>query len=146
MNEFTILVIEDSDDDLELVLHALRKCGITRPVQVARDGETALQILDVLNRSSAYRIPSLVLLDLKLPKDCGFRILEAIRAAKSMAFVPVVVLTSSAETSDMVSSYCLGANSYVRKPVDLPSFVAAMDQILRYWTEVNMVPASHDSL
>jgi two-component system, response regulator len=146
MTEPTILVIEDNDDDLELTLYALRKAGVTGIVRVARDGESGISMLNEIVSDEAQARSCLVLLDLQMPRIGGLRTLEAIRSRTETEFTPVVVLTSSAEPKDMVSSYRLRANSYVRKPVDLGEFVGAMKQILSYWTKVNLVPGQVQSL
>ncbi len=142
----SILLVEDDEDDLELALYVLREIGVTNPIQVARDGESALRVLEELQTDSPACVPCLILLDLELPKVSGMKILEAVRQRKVTEFVPVVVLTSSTEESDMVSTYRLRANSYVRKPVDLGSFVETMRSILTYWASINLVPVCQDSV
>jgi two-component system response regulator len=138
-----ILLVEDDPQDLELTLRALRSEDIKITIQVARDGEEAL---DYLFRRGEYssrvqnRPPALVLLDLKLPKVNGLQVIEQIKAGSETQSIPVVVLTSSGEQKDIVESYRLGANSYVQKPVGSTEFKQAIRALAFYWTVVNQVP------
>ena len=138
-----ILLVEDNPRDEELTLRALRKSNVLNPVVVARDGVEALDYLFVrgayADRDPAA-IPQVVLLDLKLPKIDGLEVLRAMRAAPSTRLLPVVVLTSSIEEQDLIRSYSLGANSYVRKPVDFAQFVEAVRQLGVYWLVLNSTP------
>jgi two-component system response regulator len=134
-----ILLVEDNDDDVELALLAFEKNRIMNDVIVVRDGEEALHYLF---STGAYAgrdpgMPQLILLDLKLPKIGGLEVLRRMRADPRTKRLPVVVLTSSAEDNDLLSSYDLGANSYVRKPVDFDTFVEAARQLGLYWTVLN---------
>jgi two-component system response regulator len=129
----TILLVEDNPDHEALAMRALRK-HIPANILVARDGEEALH---VLLDSPTGAVPDLVLLDLQLPKIDGLEVLKRIRADARVRFVPVVVLTSSDEEQDIVSSYSLGANSYIRKPVDFQTFTDATRQLGLYWLELN---------
>ena len=140
MTNGTILLVEDNPDDQKLTLRALKKNNIVNEVVIAEDGAQALDYLfgagqfagrDVRNR------PALVLLDLKLPKVDGLSVLAQVRADERTKMVPVVVLTSSAEEQDLVKSYELGVNSYVRKPVDFVEFVEAARQLGVYWLILN---------
>lgn len=139
-SERVILLVEDNPKDEELTLRALKKCTVLNPVIVARDGVEALDYLFArgahANRDRTA-LPLVVLLDLKLPKVDGLEVLKALRANESTKLVPVVVLTSSVEEQDLVRSYSLGANSYVRKPVDFVQFVEAVRQLGLYWLIMN---------
>ena len=127
-----ILLVEDNPDDEMLTMRALRRSQITNPIQVARDGEQALEAILI-----AEPLPSVVLLDLKLPKIDGLEVLQRIRAHERTRLLPVVVLTSSSEERDIIESYSLGANSYVRKPVDFDQFSQAVAQLGLYWVLIN---------
>jgi len=139
----TILLVEDNPDDIELTLRALKQYHIGNEISVVRDGAEAL---DYLFATGAYAerstcpMPAVVILDLKLPKVDGLEVLQRMRADERTKTVPVVILTSSKEEKDMVSSYKLGANSYVRKPVDFTEFVEAARQLGLYWLVVNEPP------
>ena len=130
-----ILLVEDSDDDVELTLRALRKNGILSRVEVARDGAAALEYLE-----GTGPLPAVVLLDLNLPKLSGLEVLERLRAHPRTRLLPVVVLTSSRDEADLVKCYALGANSYVRKPVDYDAFLEATRQLGQYWLGINEAP------
>jgi two-component system, response regulator len=143
MKKKIILLVEDNPDDEKLTLLALEKSKILNEVVVARDGEEALEfLLGSGPESSAARqvLPGLVLLDLKLPKVDGLEVLERIRANERTRLVPVVILTSSKEDKDLLESYSLGCNSYVRKPVDFAMFVDATRQLGLYWLLLNELP------
>jgi two-component system response regulator len=127
-----ILLIEDNPYDERLTVKALKRSQVTNPILIARDGEEALSILFESNP-----LPSLILLDIKLPKIDGLEVLQRIRADETTRFLPVVVLTSSSEQRDIVESYSLGANSYVRKPVNFEKFVEAVSQLGLYWLVIN---------
>lgn len=135
-----ILLVEDNPRDEELTLRALKKCNILNPVVVARDGVEALDYLFArgahADRDPAS-VPQLVLLDLKLPKVDGLEVLKELRANELTRILPVVVLTSSVEEQDLIRSYGLGANSYVRKPVDFVQFIEAARQLGLYWLILN---------
>lgn len=145
MSEKVILLVEDNADDEELTLRALRKSNILNRVVVARDG---VEALDYLFARGAYasRDPKeqvqVVLLDLKLPKLDGLEVLRTLRADARTKLLPVVILTSSAEEQDVVRGYDLGANSYIRKPVDFTQFVDAVRQLGLYWLVLNHPPPS----
>ncbi|HXI54941.1 MAG TPA: response regulator [Polyangia bacterium] len=144
MNDKVILLVEDNPNDEALTLRALKKGHVMNPVVVVRDGAEALDFLFARNAHAGRdRELSLqvILLDLKLPKIDGLDVLKAIRADERTRLLPVVVLTSSAEDQDMVNSYSLGANSYIRKPVDFNQFVEAVRQLGLYWLVLNQTPS-----
>ncbi|MDJ0765795.1 MAG: response regulator [Myxococcota bacterium] len=138
-----ILLVEDNPDDELLTLRALKKNNIANKVIVARDGAEAL---DFLHQKGAYadrdikEMPVVVLLDLKLPKISGLEVLRAIRDDERTSLLPVVILTSSREEKDIVESYNLRANSYIRKPVDFNQFSESVKQMGLYWLVLNEVP------
>ncbi len=135
-----ILLIEDNPDDEALTLRAFNKNGIGNAVIVARDGVEALDYL-FGNGSHAGRdmsiMPAVVLLDLKLPRIDGLEVLRRIRANERTSMLPVVILTTSKEQQDIFDGYSLGANSYIRKPVDFEKFIQAVSQIGLYWLVLN---------
>ena len=131
----TIILVEDNPDDEKLTIRALRRGNVANEILVAHNGEEALVM--VLN---ANPLPSVVLLDLKLPKVDGLEVLRQIRANERTHNLPVVVLTSSSEEGDIIDSYDLGANSYVRKPVETDKFTEAIRQLGMYWAVVNELP------
>ena len=150
MNNKVILLVEDNPRDEALTLRALKKGNILNDIVVARDGVEALDYIfgrgKYLGREVSER-PQLVLLDLKLPKMDGFEVLGEIRNDDRTRHQPVVVFTSSDEEADLVRSYDLGANSYVRKPVDFDQFLEATKQLGLYWLLTNMVapPTGNDA-
>lgn len=135
-----ILLVEDDPKDEALTLRALKKSNVMNPVVVARDGRQALDYLfaegEHAGRSHAAH-PQVILLDLKLPKVDGLEVLEALRGDERTRLLPVVVLTSSVEEQDLLRSYRLGANSYMRKPVDFAQFIEAVRQLGLYWLVLN---------
>ncbi|MBI5368782.1 MAG: response regulator [Planctomycetes bacterium] len=138
-----LLLVEDLSDDQELALLALGAACTPVPVEIVRDGEAALEFLLAAGRSSAREraaLPVVVLLDLKLPKVDGLETLRRLRAERRTQSLPVVILSSSKSDLDLRESYRLGANSYVRKPVDFHEFRATLQFIGRYWVEVNESP------
>ncbi|HTJ79094.1 MAG TPA: response regulator [Rariglobus sp.] len=143
MNETSsieLLLVEDSPQDLELALRALRKGNITNRIEVARDGAEALDFLFCRGAYAARSItdvPKVVLLDLKLPKVDGLDVLRQIKADPRTRAIPVVVLTSSREQRDLVESYELGVNSYIVKPVNFESFTKAVQDLGLYWLLLN---------
>ncbi len=135
-----ILLVEDNEDDELLMLRALKKNHILNRVIVARDGVEALDYLFSTGKyagKDAEPLPQLILLDLKLPKLNGLEVLKRIRAEKRTKYIPVVVLTSSTEEQDIISSYDLGANGFVQKPMDFNKFVEVANQLGVYWLGVN---------
>jgi two-component system response regulator len=138
-----ILLVEDNPDDEALTLRALRRSHLLNPIEVARDGVEALDFLLARGRHAARAaepLPTLVILDLKLPKLDGLGVLKAIRGDLRTRFLPVVILTSSQEERDLISGYELGANSYVRKPVDFNEFIDAAKVLGIYWLMINQLP------
>jgi two-component system response regulator len=142
--ERRILLVEDNPDDEALMLRAFSRSRIQNPVHIVRDGQEALDHLHGTASTPPGPLPALVLLDLKLPRIDGLEVLRRIRATPRTALLPVVVLTSSDEEGDLVGSYTLGANSYVRKPVDFDAFVAATRQLGLYWLLLNVAPTAAD--
>ncbi len=143
MNDTVILLVEDNPDDEALTVRALKKNKILNEVVVARDG---VQALDYLFGQGPHagrdttETPQVVLLDLKLPKLDGLEVLRRLRADDRTRLLPVVILTSSNEDRDRINGYGLGANSYVRKPVDFDAFVTATAQLGLYWLVLNEPP------
>lgn len=135
-NSGTILLVEDNPDDVLFMVRAFKKNGIANDITIASDGEQALSLLIPDDATPALR-PSLVLLDVKLPKIDGLEVLRRIRANPSTSALPVVVLTTSNEERDIMESYRLGANSFVRKPVVFAEFVEATRVLGVYWLLVN---------
>jgi two-component system response regulator len=133
-----ILLVEDNPDDEALTLRALKRNNILNEVIVARDGAEAVRLLDAGGPTTDSI--GLVLLDLKLPKISGLEVLKRLRANPATELLPVVILTSSKEDADLISGYKLGANSYVRKPVDFHQFVDAVAKLGMYWLMLNETP------
>ena len=145
MTEHTveILLVEDSPSDVELTLHAFNKHNLTNKIHVVRDGAEALDFLfctgPYASRDANAR-PKVILLDLKLPKVDGLEVLRRVKADNRTRSIPVVVLTSSGEERDLVESYALGVNSYIRKPVDFEQFTEAVRLVGLYWLLLNQPP------
>ena len=143
MSEKSILLVEDNPDDAALTIHALETNNIGNRLVIARDGVEALDYLfctGIHAGRDPKDHPSVILLDLKLPKIDGLEVLRRIRAAEPTRLLPVVILTSSNEEEDRIKGYALGANSYVRKPVDFDDFVRAAGQLGLYWLLLNEIP------
>jgi len=138
-----ILLIEDTADDEALALEALRRAGVPHSVVIARDGAQALGLLLPSQPQTPPLQPSFVLLDLKMPRLSGLDVLRRLRLDDRTNTLPVVVLTTSREPSDIAACYESGANSYVAKPVDFDAFVRAMQQIAHYWLRLNETPGEH---
>ena len=138
-----VLLVEDNPDDEELTLRALKRANLTNPIDVARDGQAALDYLFGSSQQAAKPIPVLIVLDLKLPRINGLDILKRIRGGDRTRRLPVVILTSSNEQGDVFNGYELGANSYVCKPVQFDDFTSAVAQLGVYWLMINEpVPAA----
>jgi two-component system, response regulator len=143
-NNKIIFLVEDNPDDEALTLRALRKNNILNEVVVARDGIEALDYLFGTGAHTGRDVsdhPQVILLDLKLPKVDGLEVLRRLRADERTRLFPVVVLTTSNEDRDILSSYEFGANSYIRKPVDFEQFMEAVRQLGLYWLVLNMTPS-----
>jgi two-component system response regulator len=143
MNEKVILLVEDNPDDVALTLRAFAKSNIKNKVVIVTDGEEAIDYLFCKGKYDGRNpldIPSVVLLDLKLPKVDGFEVLKTIRENENTQFLPVVILTSSKEEMDIINGYKLGVNSYIRKPVDFEKFFEAVKTLGLYWLLLNESP------
>jgi two-component system, response regulator len=144
-----ILLVEDDPQDVELTLRAFRSENVQSRIEVVRDGEEAL---DYMFRRGDYKArsadqpPSLVLLDLKLPKIGGLQVLKELKASAECQSIPVIILTSSGEQRDIAESYKLGVNSYIQKPVDIAEFRKAIRALALYWLDVNRSPFSQKPL
>jgi CheY-like chemotaxis protein len=142
-NMVEILMVEDNQQDLDLALRALRKANLANRIQVTRDGEEALQFMFCEGPYAGRKVengPKLILLDLKLPKVDGLEVLKRIKSDPRTKLIPVVVLTSSKEQSDVVESYQLGVNSYIVKPVSFEHFSEAVQKLGMYWLLLNHPP------
>jgi CheY-like chemotaxis protein len=142
-NQTEILLVEDSRDDLDMTLRALRRANMANHIQIARDGAEALDFIFCEGAHVTRKIenmPKLILLDLKLPKVDGMEVLRRIKNDPRTKMIPVVMLTSSKEQKDVIESYGLGTNSYIVKPVDFESFAAAVQNMGMYWLLLNQPP------
>ncbi len=138
-----LLLVEDNPLDAELTLHALRVSKLANQIQLARDGEEALDFLFCRGAFSSRRFeraPRLILLDLKLPKVDGLQVLEQVKGDARTKAIPVIILTSSKEDRDLVRGYKLGVNSYIQKPVNFGEFQKVVEQLGMYWLLVNSKP------
>ena len=135
-----ILLVDDSADDVELTRLALEENKIANTLVVARDGAEALELLSAESIAKLGELPAVILLDLNLPKVDGIEVLRHLREEERTRLVPVVILTSSEEERDLVNTYKLGANSYIKKPVDFSEFLAAMQHLGFYWLFLNQIP------
>ena len=141
MSRRSILLIEDNPSDVELTKRALGKSGIENELVVACDGQHALDYL-LGSADDECELPALTLLDLKLPKVPGLEVLRRIRSEPRTRRLPVVILSTSLEQSDIAAAYDLGVNSYIAKPVDFEQFLAAVEQLGSYWLVWNELPPS----
>ena len=142
-NQVEILLVEDNPDDVELTLHTLGKEKLANKIQVARDGEEALDFIFCTGPHAGRSFenpPRLVLLDLKLPKVDGMEVLQRLKADPRTRAIPVVILTSSKEERDLIKGYGLGVNSYIQKPVDFEQFRETIKAVGLYWLVVNQNP------
>ncbi len=144
MRDKVILLVEDNPDDVDLTLRAFKKCNLLNEVVVAWDGAEALGYLfgeeSHEGRREGCSPPQIVLLDLNLPKIGGLEVLRRLRADERTRLLPVIILTSSKEEQDLMTGYSLGANSYIRKPVDFDQFLTAVQQLGLYWLLLNESP------
>ncbi|HEY5808760.1 MAG TPA: response regulator [Povalibacter sp.] len=148
MTDRFILLVEDNPDDEELTLLSLRKNNLAQDIVVVRDGVEAIEFLFGTGQHAGRdlsRVPTVILLDLKLPKLEGLGVLKRLRADERTKMLPVVVLTSSSQDADVIASYHLGANSYVRKPVEFGAFVEAVGSLGLYWIMLNRPPPLHSA-
>lgn len=130
-----ILLVEDNPMDLDLTLRAFASRKLTNPIEVARDGEEALSYIEKWENGNT--VPLVILLDIKLPKFSGLEVLQVIKSHPTFKTIPIVILTTSSETSDMEKAYKLGVNSYIVKPVDFDKFIEVAIQIELYWSVLN---------
>lgn len=140
MTDKIILLVEDNPDDVELTRRAFKKANITNELVVATDGQEALDILFGTGGRTSPLVPVVTLLDLNLPRIGGLDVLRRVRENPRTSHIPIVALTSSKEESDLIQSYNLGVNSYIRKPVDFGKFVEAIQTLQLYWTVLNEPP------
>ncbi len=146
--ELDILLVEDNQDDTDLALHALKREKLANNIFVVRDGEEALDFLfcrGAFEQRSFDHPPKLVLLDLKLPKVDGMEVLKQVKSDPRTRTIPVVMMTSSKEERDLVSSYSLGVNSYIQKPVDFDQFRETVKTVGLYWLLINQPPVVEDN-
>jgi two-component system response regulator len=142
-NRTILLLVEDNPDDADLAMLAFKESGITEGAVLARDGQEALDYLlngGEIAGHKAQSLPKVILLDLNLPRVDGFEVLRRLRANPETSCLPVVILSSSREESDLQRTYALGANSYIQKSLDFPRFVQSVKQMGDYWLSLNMVP------
>jgi len=135
---FAILLVDDSQVDVDLTILALSRINFNKPVQIARDGAETLEIIDQWNAGNP--IPRLILLDIKLPKVSGLEVLKVLKSSSKTRHIPVVMLTSSNNDADIRTAYELGANSYITKPVDFDKFIVLTTAICDYWIGLNIRP------
>jgi len=145
MKQVEILLVEDNPHDAELTLRALKKNNLANSITLVTDGEEALDFIfarGAFSKRKVEHVPKVVILDLKLPKVDGLEVLKAMKDDPRTRIIPVVVLTSSKEESDIVESYRLGVNSYIVKPVDFDKFIGAVRDLGLYWLLLNQPPKS----
>jgi len=149
VTDFTLLLVEDDPNDILLIQRAFAKASLVNPIKIVRDGEEALHYLagtGSYTDRSRYPIPALILLDLKLPRKSGFEVLQWLREQPGLAHIPVIVLTSSKESSDINQAYSLGANSYLVKPVGFEGLLEMVKTLGMYWMILNKGPEAGGEL
>lgn len=132
-----ILIVEDSEEDYFVTTRAFKKAGMNNSIARAKDGVEAIEYLE----NKEFTLPSVILLDLNLPKKNGREVLSYIRATKHLAKIPVIVLTTSSDKRDISACYEMGANSYIQKPVDMQGFIEAIKMLKNYWFEIVILPS-----
>ncbi len=143
LNEIEILIVEDNPNDAEMAIRAFKKNNLTNQILVVGDGEEALDFIFSRGKYAdreKINLPKIILLDLKLPKIDGLEVLKVIKANQDTKIIPVIMLTSSKEETDILKSYELGVNSYIVKPVDFDKFVEAIRDVGLYWLLLNQYP------
>lgn len=143
LNNTEILIVEDNPNDAEMTVRAFKQNNLTNNITLVDDGDKALDFIFARGRYAKRNIrnrPKVILLDLKLPRVDGLEVLRQIKSNQETKYIPVIVLTSSSEESDMIQSYDLGVNSYIIKPVDFDKFVAAVQNLGLYWLLLNALP------
>ena len=146
MSEVEILIVEDDPKDIELILYALKESKLSNKIYVVRDGEEALAFLFHKETYSKkfFQQPKLILLNLKIPKFNGLEVLKQLKENNQTKSIPVVILTSSTQESDMANGYKLGANSYIQKIVDFDEFAQKINEVGKYWLMINNTPSESD--
>ncbi len=143
----TILLVEDNPEDRETTIRAFKKSGISNPIHECEDGD---ETLDYLFRRGKYELPEnsprpgIILLDLNMPGTDGFEVLAQIKTDSKLRRIPIIVLTTSSDSRDIDKCYAAGANSYVQKPVNLASFIKAIERLKEYWLEISILPIVND--
>ncbi|MFO7880518.1 MAG: response regulator [Bacteroidota bacterium] len=143
LNNTEILIVEDNPNDAEMTVRAFKQNNLTNNITLVDDGDKALDFIFARGKYAKRNIrnrPKVILLDLKLPRVDGLEVLRQIKSNQETKYIPVIVLTSSSEESDMIQSYDLGVNSYIIKPVDFDKFVAAVQNLGLYWLLLNALP------
>ncbi|MCX6056436.1 MAG: response regulator [Chloroflexi bacterium] len=136
--QLTILLVEDNPMDLDLTLRAFKRINCENPIEVARDGAEVMELLETWKNGAP--IPGTILLDIKLPKVTGLEVLKVIRDTPLTKNIPIIILTSSTDGSDLRSAYDSGANSYIIKPIDYEKFLEFIELFYNYWVMLNFVP------
>jgi len=139
-SHYTILLVEDDMDDILITKRAMSKANIVCKLIIVNDGEEALKILRGEGENKDTTLPSLILLDLKMPKVNGFEVLKELKKDEKLRVLPVIVFTSSERSEDIELAYRLGCNSYIVKPVKFEDFIKVMEEIKRYWLEISEIP------
>jgi CheY-like chemotaxis protein len=139
-NPVDILLVEDNPNDIELTLRAFRKAQVKNEIVIARDGQEALDYLEECKEGLRPRMPGLILLDLNLPKRSGHEVLSAIKTDRTLARIPVIMLTASTREEDVVRSYDLGVNTFISKPVEFTAFMKVVASIQDYWIIIATLP------